>query len=61
MLQASHVPSELTESHSLVTTGNTQSTENEEQQKKINNLYKRINELEVVNDSLRLKVVSVVV
>jgi len=26
--------------------------------KKINNLYKRINELEVVNDSLRQKVVS---
>jgi len=49
----------VTESHSSVTTGNPPSTENEESQKKINNLYKRINELEVANDSLRLKVVSV--
>lgn len=54
------MPSELTESHSLVTTGDLPSTENEELQKKVNNLYKRINELEVVNDSLRLKVVSII-
>lgn len=54
------MPAELTESNSLVTTGDLPSTENEELQKKVNNLYKRINELEVVNDSLRLKVVSII-
>ena len=47
------------ESHSLVTTGDVPLTENEELQKKISNLYKRINELEVANDSLRSKLVSI--
>ena len=54
------MPSELRESHSLVTMSDLPSTENEELQKKVNNLYKRINELEGVNNSLRLKVVSII-
>lgn len=37
--------------------GDLPSTENEELQKKVDNLQKRINELEVLNDNLRLKMV----